>query len=95
MMSQIRQGQGGELTEYALLDIERAICEDERTAELTVHLTQRGGRVFVSGDVAGEERRRRVLEVIHERCGDVPVVDELTVVEDTLGQAPEHREEIS
>lgn len=94
-MNHAGQHHGEELTEYALKEIERAICEDERTAELGVHLTLRGGRVFVRGDVAGAERRRQVLAVVRERCGDVPIVDEVTVVEDALAQAPDHREEIS
>lgn len=84
-----------ELSSYTLKEIERTLCEDERTAELGVHLSMRGGRIFVQGGVAGTERRDRVLAVVREHCGDVPVVDELTVTEDALTHAPDHREEIS
>ena len=85
----------GDLTTYELREVERALCEDDDTAELGIRLAMHGGRLFVRGDVASEERRRLVLDMVGRRCPDVPVVDELTVAADGLTQAPDHREEIA
>ena len=87
--------QAGDLTTYDLREVERSLCEDDETAELGIHLSLHGGRLFVRGDVASEERRRVVLDVVARHCGEVPLVDELTVAADGLSLAPDHREEIS
>ena len=84
----------GGLTGYDLKQIERHICEDERTAELGVQLSVHGGRVFVQGGVASARSRDQVLAVVAEHCPDAEIVDGLTIAEDGLGQAPTHREEI-
>lgn len=83
-----------ELSAYDLKEIERHICEDERTAELGVHLTLHGGRLFVQGGVASAERRDRVLALVAEYCPQADVVDELAITEDDLALPPTHREEI-
>jgi hypothetical protein len=87
-----------ELSTYDLRAVERALCDEDDLAELGIHLSVHGGRLFVRGDVAGEERRREVLDCVarHVR-GLAPddIVDELTVGADGLGHAPGHREEIS
>jgi hypothetical protein len=85
----------GELTTYDLREVERALGEDDDTAELGIHLSLHGGRLFVRGDVASDERRQLVLERIGEHCTGVPIVDELTVAAEGLGHGPDHREEIS
>ena len=85
----------GELTTYDLRDVERALCEGDDTAELGIHLTLDGDRLFVRGDVASDERRQHVLDVVARHCPDVPIVDELAVAADGLAQAPAHREEIA
>jgi hypothetical protein len=84
-----------DLSTYDLREVERALCEDETTAELNIHLGLHGGRLFIRGDVASDERRRVVLDLVHQHCGDVPIVDELTVAAEGLAHAPDHREEIS
>ena len=84
-----------DLSTYDLREVERALCEDESTAELGIHLGLHGGRLFVRGDVASDERRQVVLDLVRQHCGDVPLVDELTVATEGLAHAPDHREEIS
>jgi hypothetical protein len=79
----------------ALREIERRLCDDERIAELNVHLSEHGGRVFVRGDVSGDDRRDRVLALVREACPGTDVVDELVVGADGLARTPDHREEIS
>ena len=81
-------------SDYLLKEIERELCEDERLAELHVHLSARSGRIFVQGDVASQARRDTVLEIVNERCPSCTVVDELTVAEAGLSVPPSHSEEI-
>jgi hypothetical protein len=85
----------GELTTYDLREVERTLCEGDDTAELGIHLELHGGRLFVRGDVASDERRAHVLDCVRERVGDVPIVDELTVAAEGLAHAPSSREEIA
>ena len=80
--------------EYVLKEVERENCEDARLGELNVHLVARAGRVFVHGDVASAAGRRAVLDLVHDRCPQCAVVDELTVEEDGLSIPPNHSEEI-
>lgn len=79
---------------YRLLDVERRLAEDPRTAELGVHLVEHAGRLFVRGRVSGEERRRVVLEIVREMCARADVVDELASSEDGMSSRPGHAEEI-
>jgi hypothetical protein len=88
-------GASSELSTYDLRQVERVLCEGEDTAELGIHLSMHGGRLFVRGDVASEERRDMVLRCVQEHCSDVAIVDELTVASEGLAHAPDHREEIS
>jgi hypothetical protein len=84
-----------DLSTYDLREVERKLCEDDDTAELGIHLAVHGGRLFVRGDVASDERRRVVLDVVARCCPDAEVVDELTTAADGLAHAPDHREEIA
>lgn len=79
---------------YQLLDVERRLAEDPRTAELGVHLVEHGGRLFVRGRVSSEERRRVALEIVREMCVHVEVVDELASAEEGLSSRPGRAEEI-
>ena len=81
-------------TEYLLKEIERDICDDDRLSELGVHLTVRSGRLYVRGNVTSDARRDAVLELVHDRCPQCAVVDELTVAEHALSTPPTHTEEI-
>jgi hypothetical protein len=83
-----------DLSTYDLREIERALAEDDGTAELGIRLSVHGGRLFVRGDVASDERRHAVLDSITRHCPGADVVDELTTSADGLGSAPGHREEI-
>jgi hypothetical protein len=85
----------GELSTYDLREIERALAEDDGTAELGIRLSVHGGRLFVRGDVASEGRRRAVLDRVAGQCPGTDVVDELTTSAEALGHGPDHREEIA
>lgn len=51
--------------------IERRLAEDERTHELGVHAVVHGDTIVLSGEVAGEDRRRLVAEVAGEVASEV------------------------
>lgn len=79
---------------YALKDLERRICEDERITELGVRLTVRSGRIVVQGHLASSERRDEVLALVQEQCPDCPVVDETQCADAELSTPPARHEEL-
>ena len=77
-----------------LRDVERRLAEEHGTAELGVHLEERGGRLVVQGHVSSEARRRAVLARIAELLPEAEVVDELSCAEEHLGGAARPPEEL-
>ncbi|MGW0521986.1 BON domain-containing protein [Crossiella sp. NPDC003009] len=77
--------------QYEVGRLRRALVEDPRTAEQGVKVTVRGEHVFLSGEVASEQRRRNLDEVIGELAPDLVVHNETHVVE---AGAPTGREEL-
>lgn len=59
--------------------LERILIDDERTHELGVQVLALGDRIVAHGEVASEERRQRVLEVLREAAPDCRVEDQLTL----------------
>ncbi len=72
--------------EYLAEHVREAIAKDERLAELHVHVTVRGRRVTLTGEVATEERRRALYEVTAALVPDCEVVNQTTVA--PLGDTP-------
>jgi hypothetical protein len=66
--------------QYLAAQLRRAIAEDPRTAELGVRVTVRGDHVLLSGDVACEDRRRALEEVIQEEAPELHVMNDVQVV---------------
>ena len=81
--------------EYALKDLERAICEDDRVTDLGVRLRLRGGRVVVHGRMLSTQRRDEVLRLVREHCPDCEVVDETSSADDELSTPPARTEVIA
>ena len=79
---------------YALRDLERRICEDERTTDLGVRLSVRGGRIVVQGALASSARRDDVVALIREICPDCAVVDETRCADAELSTPPHGAEVI-
>jgi osmotically-inducible protein OsmY len=71
--------------------IQRHLAENPETAELGVRATLHGGAVYLSGDVASEQRRRRVVDAVRALMPDLRVHDELQV---TCADPPADREEL-
>ena len=71
--------------------IERRLAEDPATAELGVRVAVHGGAVFLTGQVASEERRRHVVAAATEEAGGLEVHDDLGI---TAADAPTGAEEL-
>ena len=65
--------------QYLAADLRRAIAEDPRTAELGVRVTVRGNHVLLSGDVACEERRAALEEVLQDVAPELHVMNDVCV----------------
>lgn len=65
--------------EYLIARIHKALATDGRTGELELDVHLAGGRIFLTGAVATQERCQVVEEVVREVAPDHDVVNELTV----------------
>jgi osmotically-inducible protein OsmY len=69
----------GDAPEYVIGRIQNALATDPRTGELELDVRLAGGRIFLSGAVATEERCEAVAEVVREVAAGFEVVNELSV----------------
>lgn len=74
--------------------LEKALVDDPRTHELGIRIHAHEGLIIAQGEVASDERRHRVLDVLHELEPDLEVTDQLTLSAEPVSQPP-GREEIS
>ncbi|MFN2544655.1 MAG: BON domain-containing protein [Actinomycetota bacterium] len=61
---------------YLVQRVREALAHDERVAELEVKVKVYGRRVFLTGDVATQERRDAIDEMLAELLPDHDVVNE-------------------
>lgn len=73
--------------------LEKALVDDPRTNELGIRIHAHDGRIIAQGEVASDERRQRVLDVLHELEPDLHITDQLTLSAEPVSQPP-GREEI-
>lgn len=66
--------------QYLAANLRRALAEDPRTAEQGVRVTVRGGHVMLSGDVACEDRRRALEEVLQDVAPELHVMNDVRIV---------------
>lgn len=66
--------------QYDVAALRRALAEDPRTAELGVHVRIRGDQLFLSGDVACEQRRAAVAEVAAEHADGLVLHNEVHII---------------
>jgi osmotically-inducible protein OsmY len=64
---------------YLAARIQRRLAEDPDTAELGVRVAVHGNAVYLTGDVASQERRRHLVAAAAEEAGDLEVRDDLQV----------------
>jgi hypothetical protein len=77
-----------------LRDVERRLAEEDATAELGVHLDQRGEKVLVHGQVSSEDARRAVLDRVGELLPGTEVVDQLNCSAERLAGPPPTPEQL-
>ena len=65
---------------YVIQRIREALAHDPRVGELELGVNVRAGKVFVTGTVNTEERRRAVTKVVNEVVPDLEVHNQTTVV---------------
>jgi hypothetical protein len=70
-----------EAPHYTAARIQRRIAEDDRVAELGIHVDVRGDEVFLHGQVGTEERRRMIGVVAGEGEPGLRFHNEINVVE--------------
>lgn len=66
--------------QYLVGELQQALATDERVNMLDVKVMVLGNRVHLTGQVATEERRRAVEDVVTELLPGVEVRNELTVM---------------
>lgn len=71
----------GEAPHYLASRIERALAQDPRTHELGIHADVRGDVVYLRGEVAAEQRRRLVTEVVQAAAPELAIRNEVSVAE--------------
>jgi hypothetical protein len=64
---------------YVVAHVREALARDPRTNELHVDVTVAGRRVFLTGEVASDERKQAVTTVVRELLPDYDVRNETSV----------------
>lgn len=67
--------------DYAIEHLRNALATDERVAEMGLEVRIAAGKVFLTGQVPTEERRRAVGIVAGEVLAEYEVHNEITVTE--------------
>jgi len=67
--------------QYVVGKLQDALAVDPRVNALDVKIVIRGGKVHLIGEIATEERRAAVADVVTELLPGVEVRNELTVLE--------------
>jgi BON domain len=70
-----------EAPHYVAARIKRKLAEDDRIAELGIHVDVRGQEVFLRGQVNSEERRWQIAAVAQEDEPGLHFHNEINVVE--------------
>lgn len=80
------------MNEQLARDLERTVATDPRTHELGIRLQVRDDCLVVSGEVASEERRATVLEVIREHVTGLDIVDHIMLSAEPGPGRPAHEQ---
>ena len=78
--------------QYLVQRLRRALMDDPSTAELGVQVKLRGEAVFLTGEVASQERCGRLAEVVAAAAPGLTVHNDVHVVP---AREPDGREELS
>jgi hypothetical protein len=80
------------MNEQLARDLEREIATDPSTHELGIRIQVRDDCLVVSGEVASEERRATVLEVVREHATGLDVVDHIMLSAEPGPGGPNHEQ---
>jgi osmotically-inducible protein OsmY len=78
--------------QYLVQRLRRALAEDPRTAEMGIQVKVRGLAVFLTGEVATQQRCEQLVEVLTEAAPELTVHNDVHVVP---AKAPEGHEELT
>ena len=67
--------------QYVVAHVREAIAKDPQLNELHVDISVQGGKVFLTGVVGTEERRRTLTEVVRSLVPDHEICNETEVAE--------------
>lgn len=70
---------GDEPKGYVVERVRRALASDERVNELSVEVTVRGRRIFLSGPVSSAERRDAISTVVGELLPEYEITNGTSV----------------
>jgi hypothetical protein len=66
---------------YVIAHVREALACDGRVNELEIEIAVTGNKVFLSGDVATQERRHAITEVVQECLPDHEIYNEVAVTQ--------------
>jgi osmotically-inducible protein OsmY len=75
--------------QYLVGKLQHALAIDRRVNMLDVKVVVRGSKIYLTGEVATEERRRAIVQVVAELLPGIEVRNELTVLEINQPHQPE------
>lgn len=80
-MSRVPSGQKED--GYVVARALEVLAADPRVGEITLNVTATGTRIFVTGDVATEQRRQAITEVLQENFPDCEIANATSVYDMT------------
>lgn len=72
-------GPDGHEDEYVIGRALETLARDPRLGETSLHVTKAGNKLFVTGDVATEERRDMITKVLQETFPDCEIANATSV----------------
>jgi hypothetical protein len=78
--------------QYVAQRIREALANDPRVGELDVHVRITGEKVFLSGIVSTEERRRAITEIVRGILPGHRIINEVSMVPQRSDQGAEQEQ---
>ena len=73
------QGEHGHEDQYVVARALEVLASDERVGETSLHVSVSGKKLFVTGDVATDDRRRMITTVLEETFPDCEIANATSV----------------
>ena len=72
-------GEHGQEDQYVIARALEVLAEDDRIGETSLHVSVSGKKLFVRGDVATDERRRLITQVLQENFPEYEMANATSV----------------